>query len=141
MAESAPAPAPPKVLFPASDEAVVITAILPTHPFPPAPARAHVSTERLLIRPFVADDIGAMHVLRTQPEVMINTAVGKIDPDVATTQSRLDLFLPPNDVKQVNCALCLRETGGLIGMGGSHNFQGGSGWPELGYVSRNLVPL
>lgn len=64
---------------------------------------------------------------------------------------KLNQFLPPNDTKTFNCAICLRETGEFVGIGGVHQFsqvveegslhsepnpQHGYGWPELGYLIR-----
>ena len=60
----------------------------------------------------------------------------KPDEDKSNTQARLNAFLPPNDVKTFNCAICLKETGELIGLGGVHNLAGKYGWPELGYMFR-----
>lgn len=116
------------------DDAILITTTLPTQPLPQSSTRIAFETERLILRPFVADDIAAIHILRTQPEVMIFTATGVVDKDIAATQSKLDLYLPPNDTKTFNCAVCWRETGELIGMGGCHMFSGSWGWPELGYM-------
>lgn len=36
---------------------------------PPAAARPHMRTSRLLIRPFVPDDLEALHKLRRDPEL------------------------------------------------------------------------
>jgi len=42
--------------------------------------------------------------------------------------------MPPNDAKTYNFAICLKETGELIGMGGSHQMVSSLGWPEVGYM-------
>lgn len=77
-----------------------------------------------------------MHALRTQKEVMKWTSSGRIDQNIEETRDKLNLFLPPNDTTTVNCAICLRETGEFIGMGGCHLFHGEYGWPEVGYMLR-----
>ncbi|KAL8400129.1 hypothetical protein RB594_000510 [Gaeumannomyces avenae] len=107
---------------------VVVNTTLPSLPLPRSAERADVVTERLVLRALRAEDLNAVHVLRTQPEVMVWTSTGRGDKDMAETQHKLDNYLPPNDVETFNCAICWRETGELIGMGGS--------WPELGYTIR-----
>lgn len=103
---------------------------------PSSSARSVVTTQRLLIRPIVASDLDALHDLRTQPEVMMWTAAGRIDSDKNETASVLASFLPPHDAEAFNCTMCLRETGEPIGMGGVHrmNTNKDYGWPEIGYM-------
>jgi len=120
------------------EDYVVVKTTLPTLPLPSNSERATKTTERLILRPLRAEDVHDLHVLRTQPAVMKSTALGLVDADLATTQSRLDPFLPPNDGNTHNWAICLRETGALIGTGGSHKLQGMFGWPELGYMIREV---
>ncbi|KAK4116215.1 acyl-CoA N-acyltransferase [Canariomyces notabilis] len=115
---------------------VRVRTTLPKLPLPSNADRVPVTTARLLLRPLAQTDLPALHVLRTQPEVMHWTAVGKVDPDMATTQARLNLFMPPNDAHTYNCAICLRDTGELIGVGGSHVWKSSLGWPEVGYMLR-----
>ncbi|ORY57157.1 GNAT domain-containing protein [Pseudomassariella vexata] len=114
---------------------VKVKTTLPTRPFPPASERPRIITERLTIRPFSQDDLEGYHELRRQPEVMIYTSVGRIDLDLAETQEKLNLFLPPNDANTYNFAVYLSATGEFIGCGGVHktNF-GWVGWPEVGYM-------
>lgn len=121
---------------PDENDFVVVSTTLPSLPLPRNAERADVVTERLVLRALRAEDLNAVHVLRTQAEVMVWTSTGRGDKDMAETQSKLDLYLPPNDVETFNCAICWRETGELIGMGGSHRFKGAYGWPELGYMIR-----
>ncbi|KAH8906051.1 hypothetical protein BR93DRAFT_928657 [Coniochaeta sp. PMI_546] len=64
------------------------------------------------------------------------TRVGHIDLDEAETQAWLAKFLPPNDALTHSSAITLRETGEVIGSGGTHMLQGELGWPELGYMFR-----
>lgn len=103
---------------------------------PSSSARSVVTTPRLLIRPIEASDLDALHGLRTQPEVMVWTAAGRVDSDKDETASVLAAFLPPHDAEAFNCTLCLRETGEPIGMGGVHrmNTDKDYGWPEIGYM-------
>lgn len=82
------------------------------------------------------DDLAALHELRTQPEVMIWTALGKPDKDLAETQAKLDPFLPPRDEATFNFAICDRATGQMIGIGGCHLWRSAFGWPEVGYMLR-----
>jgi RimJ/RimL family protein N-acetyltransferase len=64
------------------------------------------------------------------------TRAGTIDLDEATTQAWLARFAAPHDISTHNCAITLKETGELIGSGGTHNLKGDFGWPELGYMFR-----
>ncbi|KAL8393418.1 hypothetical protein RB595_003259 [Gaeumannomyces hyphopodioides] len=121
---------------PDENDFVVVNTTLPSLPLPRNAERADVVTERLVLRALRAEDLNAIHVLRTQPEVMVWTTTGRGDKDIAETQAKLDLSLPPNDVETFNCAICWRETGEVIGVGGSHRFKGAYGWPELGYMIR-----
>lgn len=121
---------------PETDDFIVIRATLPTIPFPLNNARPTITTDRLLIRPLQPDDLQALHTLRTQEEVMKWTAAERIDRDIEETRSKLATFLPPNDAITANCAICLRHTGELIGLGGCHLFLGEHGWPEVGYMLR-----
>ncbi|ETS81215.1 hypothetical protein PFICI_06217 [Pestalotiopsis fici W106-1] len=113
---------------------VQVRTTLPIRPLPPNTERAAIVTERLTIRPFRQDDLHGYHLLRTQPEVMLFTAVGCIDKDLAETQSKLDLFLAPNDAHTYNFAICILDTGELIGVGGVHKMKLELGWPEVGYM-------
>lgn len=135
-----------------------VHATLP-HPLPPSLARTHTTTARLLIRPLSASDLAALHALRTQPEVMAWTAAGRVDHSMEETATVLAKFLPPRDTEAFNCAICLKDTGELVGCGGVHRLdrldrldrlscedsrggagaqlaEGGYGWPELGYMFR-----
>jgi RimJ/RimL family protein N-acetyltransferase len=126
------APTDPRAEHDRSDYTLVKTT-LPK--FPKSTEREPVLTERLLLRPIAQTDLEAIHRLRTQPEVMRWTAMMKVDADLAETQRKIDSFLPPTDDTNFNCAICLRDTGELIGMGGCHKRNGWSfGWPELGYM-------
>ncbi|KAH8682308.1 GNAT domain-containing protein [Xylariales sp. PMI_506] len=115
---------------------VRVKTTLPYSPYPPNASRKPIKTARLILRPFTQDDTAALHVLRTQPEVMQWTLAGRPDVDIAETQTRLDRFLAPNDARTFNYAICLASTGELIGMGGNHGMSSDLGWPELGYMLR-----
>ncbi|GJN71808.1 hypothetical protein PLIIFM63780_005855 [Purpureocillium lilacinum] len=109
---------------------------LPTLPYPPLSSRPVIKTARLLIRPFSATDLDALHALRTQPEVMAWMPLGQIDPDVAKTQAVLEKKLLHDD-QNYSYAICLASSGALIGTGGCHSRGGGMlGWPEIGYMLR-----
>ncbi|KAK8064772.1 acetyltransferase [Apiospora phragmitis] len=115
---------------------IKVKTTMPKQPFPPNADRQPIHTERLLLRALTQVDLPAVHALRTQPEVMVFTARGRIDADLAETQERLDGFLPPRgDRETYNAAICLAATGELLGLGGVH--KGASpelGWPEVGYI-------
>lgn len=64
----------------------------------------------------------------------IGTSIGRVDLNKQETKEKLDLFLPPGDAETYEFAISLRETGELIGMGGSHRFASSVGWPEVGYM-------
>lgn len=113
-----------------------IKTTLPERPLPPNATRSPVTTDRLLIRPLVPEDAPSLHVLRTQPEVMANSPQGRPDKDLEETQQRLSPFLPPNDEITYNCAICLKDTGELIGIGGCHKIVSMFGWPAIGYMIR-----
>ncbi|CAG8925954.1 unnamed protein product [Penicillium salamii] len=120
----------------ASDGFVTVRASLPALPLPPNSERPEITTNRLLLRPLQPNDLDALHVLRTQPDVMKWTRAGCIDESIEKTKSKLDPFLPPNDLETANCAICLKDTGELIGIGGCHLYPGSHGWPEIGYLLR-----
>ncbi|KAJ0108948.1 hypothetical protein J7T55_005495 [Diaporthe amygdali] len=133
----------PPSLVPFNPEAwVTVRTTLPT--LPQSIFRAQVTTQRLILRPFTPSDLDALYTLRQQPEVMQWTTAGRVDADRAETADKLALFLPPNDTKTFNCAICLRETGEVIGQGGVHHFEQPAdaaagpqlGWPEIGYLIR-----
>jgi RimJ/RimL family protein N-acetyltransferase len=103
-----------------------------TRPIFPTPAKA-VTTARLLLRPMTADDVAEFHILRTQPEVMTYTAVGKVDEDEAATQAWVNRFLHPNDSTTFIFAIeQLGTRGTIIGLVGSHVAKP----PTLGYMLR-----
>ncbi|KAJ5665394.1 uncharacterized protein N7477_007842 [Penicillium maclennaniae] len=101
---------------------VTVRSLLPTSPLPPNSERATVTTHRLIIRALQATDLEALYALRRQEDVMQWTAAGRIDRYIEETRSKLNLFLPPNDAASFNCAICLKETGEFIGVGGCHLF-------------------
>ncbi|KAJ5834795.1 Acyl-CoA N-acyltransferase [Penicillium robsamsonii] len=117
-------------------EFVNVRAFLPTVPLPANSERPAITTDRLLLRALQPADLEALHVLRTQEEVMKWTSARCIDESIEKTKSKLDPFLPPNDLITANFAICLKETGELIGIGGCHLYPGTHGWPEAGYMLR-----
>ncbi|KAI1309593.1 acetyltransferase domain-containing protein [Xylaria venustula] len=115
---------------------IKVKTTLPRRPLPPNTARRPIHTARLVIRPLTQDDLAALHTLRTQPAVMANTALGRIDQDLAETQTKLDPFLAPRDADTYNPGIYLAATGELIGLGGVFGAGSLLGWPEVGYMIR-----
>ncbi|KAI1209277.1 acyl-CoA N-acyltransferase [Annulohypoxylon truncatum] len=114
---------------------VVVKTHLPTQPFPLNAERKPIRTERLIIRPFSEDDLDGMYALRTQPEVMKYTAVGRIDANREETQAFMARFMPPEDVRTYNNIITLASTGEIIGVGGGVSRpESVFGWPEIGYL-------
>ncbi|KAG7293309.1 hypothetical protein NEMBOFW57_003355 [Staphylotrichum longicolle] len=133
---SSSAPRPAAGPEPDPSTFIRVRTTLPRRPFPPNATRQPITTERLTLRVLTQDDLAALHELRTQPEVMIWTALGKPDKDLAETQAKLDPFLPPRDEATFNFAICDRATGQMIGIGGCHLWRSAFGWPEVGYMLR-----
>ncbi|KAI1815556.1 acetyltransferase domain-containing protein [Poronia punctata] len=107
---------------------------------PPRADREPIRTERLLLRPIAASDAEALHVLRTQPEVMQWTMVGKVDENLDQTREWIANFLPPKDEFQYEWVVIYKGSKGeeeegndlLIGVGGIKNFNPQP--PVLGYM-------
>lgn len=130
------------------DWAHIITTL--PYPLPSSVDRTPTLTSRLLIRPLAASDLEGFHSLASNHEVMKWTAAGRIHTNHEETRKKLNEFLPPNDTKTFNCAICLRDTGEFVGIGGVHQFSrvedkgrsstanthNGYGWPELGYLMK-----
>jgi RimJ/RimL family protein N-acetyltransferase len=121
---------------PQKSDLIKVKTTLPAMPLPASADRTVVKTKRLLIRPLHASDIDAYYSMRTQPEVMYYTLSGRIDASKEESQQRLNNYLPPNDVRSHNCAICLLDTGEFIGAGGVHQLGSIYGWPEVGYQLR-----
>jgi RimJ/RimL family protein N-acetyltransferase len=116
---------------------VKVRTTLPVTPFPTSSERPQIKTERLILRPLCQDDLHGLHSIRSEPEVMFYTPAGRPDKDLAETQAKLDLFLPPQDAVRYNLAIHLASTGEMIGVGGMHRLTsdaGGFTWPEMGYL-------
>ena len=122
------------VVVPSHLDWVTVKTTLPQLPYLPSPSRRAVRTERLLLRPPVESDLDAYHVIRSQPEVMRWTGKGVPDADAAETWKVLSQKFPPNDAANFDFAICLVDTGELIGLGGSHERTGELGWPVIGYL-------
>jgi RimJ/RimL family protein N-acetyltransferase len=120
----------------AADGFVTVKSLLPTLPLPANSQRADITTSRLLLRSLQPSDLEALHILRTQEDVMKWSRAGCIDETIEMTRSKLDPFLPPNDLTTANCAICLKDTGEFVGIGGCHLYPGSHGWPEVGYMLR-----
>jgi RimJ/RimL family protein N-acetyltransferase len=117
-------------------EWVTVKTTLPVLPYPASATRPPIRTERLLLRSLQESDARALNELRSQPEVMTWTGQGKPDAGFEATKTHLATMLPPNEDKMFQFAICLAETGELIGIGGSHKVNGELGWPVLGYMFR-----
>lgn len=119
---------------PRETEYTTVKTTLPRVPYPAIEDRTPVMTQRLVIRALTENDLPALHTLRTVEEVMVRTHQGTVDPDLATTKARLDLYLPPNDQTTYNFAIVEQETGSFVGIGGSHIRADHQGWPVVGYL-------
>ncbi|KAL1878613.1 hypothetical protein VTK73DRAFT_7694 [Phialemonium thermophilum] len=119
---------------PDSKHFVKVRTTLPARPLPSNAERSVVTTERLILKPFSQDDFDEVRVMRTQPEVMRWTSIGRIDHGLEETQSKIDPFLPPLDVNTHEYVIRLKETGEFVGQGGCHRLESDFGWPELGYM-------
>lgn len=75
--------------------------------------------------------------MRTQPEVMANNHQGRVDKDLEETKPNLDRFLSPNDEKTFMLAICLKETGEMIGIGGCTGPTSLFGWPGIAFMLRS----
>lgn len=103
-----------------------------SRPIFPTPAHSF-ATARLLLRPMTAEDVAGLHLMRTQPEVMIHSVLGKIDQDHTATRAWIDRFLPPNDAITFGFAIEQLDTPGVIvGTVGCHTIEP----PSLGYGLR-----
>ena len=67
---------------------------------PPPSQTPAISTARLLLRPFKADDFSVLRKLRTTPEVMRWTHQGRIDLTEHETKAWMDNFIYENDEKK-----------------------------------------
>jgi RimJ/RimL family protein N-acetyltransferase len=113
---------------------VLAKSTLPCLPLPPNAMRQHIHTERLVLRPLDRNDFDGFRILRTQPEAMTGTTLGRVDRGIAETHAALDFFLPPNDSKAFLYGIFLATSGELVGEGGVHSMESSvSGWPEIGY--------
>lgn len=81
-------------------------------------------------------DVAALHLLRTQHEVMVNTSQGRVDRDLEETHGWMRRFMPPNEQRTFNwCVWVKHEAHGWehIGILGLHTL---SPVPYLGYMIR-----
>ncbi|KAH7321391.1 GNAT domain-containing protein [Stachybotrys elegans] len=117
-------------------EMVEVETTIPQYPLPPAATRPAIRTERLVLKPLSAEHLEGIHALRLQEDVMKWTTQARPDKDMEESRAWLERFLPPNDTKALNYAICLGDTEEVIGIGGSHIKEGELGWPELGYMLR-----
>jgi RimJ/RimL family protein N-acetyltransferase len=80
------------------------------------------------------EDAEEFHKLRTQPEVMIKTSVGKVDIDLEATRTWINRFIAPNDETTWVFAIEeLANPGAIIGTVGSHLAEP----PTIGYMLRS----
>jgi RimJ/RimL family protein N-acetyltransferase len=122
---------PPPFKMVATQERIKVRTTLPI--IPPISTRDEILTSRLLIRAPRLSDVPALHILRTEHEVMKHSLKG-VDKTIEDTIRSLDDFLPPNDVKTYHFLIFERDTGELVGKGGMHSLSSKYfGWPEVGY--------
>lgn len=117
-------------------EWVTIKTTLPALPLPLLKDRVELRTDRLVLRQTRASDLDSWHALRIQPEVMRWTGQGAPDPDLEWSKDKLQLRLSPQGDNTFDFAVCLAETGEMIGVAGSHMMVGELGWPVIGYMLR-----
>lgn len=121
---------------PSSRQWTTVTTTLPRVPYPAPSTREATTTQHLVLRGFTPDDLSALHNICSQPEVAIWSSTGK--PNTLIEQTRHELHEALSTDKYM-FAICLRSTGELIGMGGSHRRQGSLGWPVISYTLRHEV--
>ncbi|KAI2616712.1 acyl-CoA N-acyltransferase [Hypoxylon sp. NC1633] len=110
---------------------------LPCAPLPPNSRRETIRTARLVLRPMRKDDLQAYHELRSQPEAMTGTSLGRPDRNIDETRAALNAFLSPNDSTAFLFGAFLASTGELIGEGGVQTLESSyCGWPEIGFKFR-----
>ncbi|KAI5922582.1 acetyltransferase domain-containing protein [Camillea tinctor] len=110
----------------------VVTTTLPTIPLPQDLKCSIIRTERLIIRPLQHGDVQSLHELRTQPEAMAGTRLGKIDRDLEETRVVLASLINSAE-RSFLFGVFLASTGEFIGEGGVHSIISDVGWPEIGY--------
>ena len=115
---------------------VKVKTTIPTKPFPLNSSRPTVTTDRLILRALVPEDVHGLHILRTQPEIMANNPQGRLDKDLEETKPKLALYLAPKDETTFYFATCLKETGEMVGLGGCYSTSSLLGWPVIGYMIR-----
>ncbi|KAH8885257.1 acyl-CoA N-acyltransferase [Thozetella sp. PMI_491] len=115
---------------------VSVKTTLPARPLLPNSLRPVVTTDRLIIRAIVPEDLHGLHILRTQPEIMLNNPQGRIDRDLEETRPKIEAYLPPKDETTFNFTICLKDTGEMIGLGGVYSLSSLLGWPSIGYMFR-----
>ncbi|KAK8088509.1 GNAT domain-containing protein [Apiospora hydei] len=139
------------------DGTVLVRTTFPSVPLPANDTRPHIHTARLLVRPLQQSDLAGLHALRSQPEAMTGTRLGRPDRDLAETQVELDFFrngvagsgeppylwgafLPRSSTTTTDGKEGEEEEELLIGEGGVHSLVSdaaeASGWPEIGYKFR-----
>lgn len=108
---------------------------LPRQPLPPIAERPHVTTERLIVRPFQPTDVDALwDNLRSRPELQVHSRFrGRADPSKEDTQRAIEA-LTENPDAQWYFGAFLRSTGELVAEGGLPDCEtmstSLSGWPE-----------
>lgn len=109
-------------------ELVTVKTTLPIVPFPPLEERAAILTERLILRPYRADDVHSLYAIHTDEETMAWTATGKAHTTIEETQKKSTRSSRTRDVKIkiLLSALLLREkqlaspahTGAVVALAG-----------------------
>lgn len=113
---------------------VTVKTTLPTIPYPPLEERAAIITERLILRPFRADDVHSLYAMQSDKEIMVWSATGKAYTTIEQSQKVLDKKLSEDGRENQDYVICLATTGEMIGFTGSHQRCGSLGWPEIGYT-------
>lgn len=114
------------------------TTSLPERPLPSLSERPHIRTERLLVRPILAEDLDAFHELRKIPETQEHSKIrGRPDRNKEETE-RTIAALTSNEDNHWYFGAFLLSTGELIGEGGLPDCTlmstSNSGWPEAEFL-------
>ncbi|KAH7174993.1 GNAT domain-containing protein [Fusarium flagelliforme] len=115
---------------------VQIRTTLTQLPYPPLEDRPTIITERLILKPFYEGAAEDLHPMRAQQEVMKWTSQGAPDKSIEETRQWTLPRLPPHHETDFSFVISLRETGEVIGAGGTYRRECELGWPGIGYAFR-----
>lgn len=98
-----------------------------------------IHSDRLILRSLLISDLEELHTLRSQPETMALSPMGKPDQNINETLIELQRLQPPYPGSHVYFGIFLKKEdnreGQLIGEGGVHKFASTlTGWPEFRFI-------